>query len=108
MHKNPTQRRDPEKVELFHNSVEDKIDIIKVLENEIKKNTTVENVTLEFIDNIVERTGEILLRSAKVTFGETPVHTNKLQKTSFIYKNPWFTYECKNARQNLRKEKKVI
>ena len=48
-------RCDPEKVELFHNSVEDKVDIIKVLENEIK-NTTVENFTLEFIDNIVERT----------------------------------------------------
>ena len=48
-------RCDPEKVELFHNSVEDKVDIIKVLENEIK-NTSVENFTLEFIDNIVERT----------------------------------------------------
>ena len=37
------------KVELFHNSVEDKVDIIKVLENE-RKNTTVENFTLEFIE----------------------------------------------------------
>ena len=37
-------RWNPEKVELFHNSVKDKVDIIKVLENEIK-NTTVENVT---------------------------------------------------------------
>ena len=65
----------PRKVELFHNSVEDKVDIIKVLENEIK-NTTVGNVTLEFIVNIVERTGEILVRSAKNTFGEKPVRTN--------------------------------
>ena len=70
-----TNRWDPEKVELFHYLVEDKVDIIKVLENETK-NTTVEQITLEFIDNIVERTGEILVRSAKDTFGEKPVHTN--------------------------------
>ena len=70
-----TNRWDPEKVELFHYPVEDKVDIIKVLENETK-NTTVEQITLEFIDNIVERTGEILVRSAKDTFGEKPVHTN--------------------------------
>ena len=72
-------RWDPEKVELFHNSVDDKVDIIKVLENEIKY-TTVENVSLEFINNIVERTGEILVRSAKDTFGEKPVRTNKFSK----------------------------
>ena len=41
-----------------------------------QKNTTVEQITLEFIDNIVERTGKILVRSAKDTFGEKPVHTN--------------------------------
>ena len=99
-------RWDPEKVELFHNSVENKVDIIKVLENEIKI-TTVENVTLEFIDNIVERTGNILLRSAKDKFGEKPVCTNKFQKTSFVYKKPWFTYECKNARQNFRRAKRL-
>ena len=55
------------------------------------------------MDNIVEKTGEILVRSAKDTFGEKPVCTNKFQKTSFVYKKPWFTYECKNARQNFRR-----
>ena len=93
------------KVELFHNSVEDKVDIIKVLGNEIK-NTTVENVTLEFIDNIVERTGEILVRSAKDTFGEKPVVQINF-RISFVYKKPWFTYEYKNARQNFRRAKRL-
>ena len=55
------------------------------------------------MDNIVEKTGEILVRSAKDTFGQKPVRTNKFQKVSFVYKKPWFTYECKTARQNFRR-----
>lgn len=96
----------PEKIEVYHNSVEDKVDIVKSLENELS-NTILDHISVEFIDNIVEKIIDVLVESAKNVFGKKPAFTNTSEKFNFEYKKPWFTRDCKNARQNYRKAKKL-
>lgn len=96
----------PEKVEVYHNYIEDKVDIVKSLENELS-NTMLENISLEFIDNIVEKISDVLVESAKNVFGRKPVLTNTSETFNVKYKKPWFTRDCKNARQNYRKAKRL-
>ena len=59
----------PEKGKCYHDAVEDKAHIIAVLENKIK-DTKGDQVSTEFIDNIVENIGNILVECAKDTFGK--------------------------------------
>ena len=66
-----------------------------------------ENISVEFIDNIVEKISDVLVESAKNVFGRKPVLTNTSETFNVKYKKPWFTRDCKNARQNYRKAKRL-
>ncbi len=66
-----------------------------------------ENISVEFIDNIVEKISDVLVESAKNVFGRKPVLTNTSETFNVKYKKPWFTWNCKNARQNYRKAKRL-
>lgn len=79
----------------YHNVVDSKTSLINRLEDRLKCCTT-EHVSTDFINNIVEETGNILVQSAKEVFG-----TQKMcscDKNPKAFKKPWFTRECKSAR----------
>ncbi|KAK3087169.1 hypothetical protein FSP39_002522 [Pinctada imbricata] len=67
----------------------------------------VTDVNIEFIDNIVTRISDIFVNGAKTTFGCKIVTPNKPKKKKGFVNKPWFTVECKNARQNYRRAKRL-
>lgn len=88
----------------YHNVVDSKISLINSLEDSLICCTT-EHVSLDYINSIVEETGNILVQSAKEVFGtQKPYSCVKKPKA---FKKPWFTRECKSARQNFRKAKRL-
>lgn len=69
-HKKLPKKWNPEKIELYHHhSVED----------------ILENISVEFIDNIVEKISDVLVESAKNAFGQKPVFTNTSETFNFKY-----------------------
>lgn len=63
---------------------------------------------VELIDSIIEKLNAIFISSAKVAFGTRWVYKNKTkpENVSDGTRKPWFTPECKKARQNYRTAKK--
>jgi hypothetical protein len=64
-------------------------------------------VNQNYINTLVTDIGQVLLNSAKQTFGVKLVNTNSSKK-KIITKGdkPWFDIECKRARQYYRKMKR--
>ena len=70
------------------------------------QNTNGEHVDTHFIDTVVKDTCNILISCAKNTFGVTQRKNQTCTKLIEFHK-PWCTKECKNARQNFRKAKRL-
>ena len=71
------------------------------------ENVDQQNVNQNYINTLVTDIGQVLLNSAKQTFGVKLVNTNSSKK-KIITKGdkPWFDIECKRARQYYRKMKR--
>ena len=60
-----------------------------------------------YINTLVTDIGQVLLDSAKQTFGVKLVNTNYSKKKKITKGDkPWFDIECKRARQHYRKMKR--
>lgn len=90
----------------YHNHVEDKAENISMLINELS-NIRHENISLMVIDNAVEKICDILVGSALDVFGKKPIYTNVNIRRGNTVKKPWFTYDCKIARRNFRRAKRL-
>jgi hypothetical protein len=64
-------------------------------------------VNQNYINTLVTDIGQVLLDSAKQTFGVKLVNTNYSKKKKIAKGDkPWFDIDCKRARQNYRKMKR--
>jgi hypothetical protein len=93
-----------EKSGIFQNNIDiDKLNfIISKLEN-----VDQQNVNQNYINTLVTDIGQLLLDSAKQTFGVKLVNTNySKKKKNHKGDKPWFDIECKRARQHNRKMKR--
>jgi hypothetical protein len=93
-----------EKSSIFQNNIDiDKLNfIISKLEN-----VDQQNVNQNYISTLVTDIGQVILDSAKQTFGVKLVNTNYSKKKKFTKGDkPWFDIESKRARQNYRKMKR--
>ena len=57
------------------------------------------------MNDIIDKINDIFIESAKNSFGVKDF--NRKPKTKVNFKKPWFTKECKNARQCYRKYKRL-
>lgn len=73
-----------------------------MLTNELS-NIRHENISLKVIDNAVEKICDILVGSGLDVFGKKPIYTN----VKNTFKKPWFTKDCKIARRNFRRAKRL-
>lgn len=70
-------------------------------------NFQVDNVNSLTVHNLVDKTCQILLNSAKSTFGFfTPRNLNNKQNLN--KQKPWFNHECRMARTNYRRSKRNL
>ena len=61
---------------------------------------------MSFVNEIIMELCDIFTESAKMSFGVKKENNEfNLKKNSF--KKPWFTKDCKSARQNYRKAKRL-
>lgn len=58
------------------------------------------------VDEIVNKTSEIIINAAKVTFGTYNKSVKKDNESQKKKENPWFNNECKVARKKFRKNKR--
>jgi hypothetical protein len=72
-----------------------------------KKELDQQNVNQNYINTLVTDILQVLLDSAKQTFGVKSVNTNYSKKKKIAKRDkPWFNIDCKLARQNYRKMKR--
>ena len=90
-----------DKKDVFCTLMGENVQHIYILCDEIR-NTNINNVTPGFIDHIVEDICTLFDNAAKQSFGVLEKKNNKT-----IFKKPWFTKECKIARYNYRKAKRL-
>ena len=70
----------------------------------IRNNTENDN---NFIDDVIDDVCDIFLSCAKKSFGVKQKYGGLANKGNFRFKKPWFTRDCKSARQNFRKAKRL-